>query len=69
MAVEEVSPPTLRQTSPGPRERHENKDRARDALRKSAEADSRFLKPYLPLSVIAFDERNWPETLGSDQRA
>ena len=40
-----------------------NKPQARDAFRKSLEADRRFLKPYLPLSVMAFDERNWAETL------
>ncbi len=44
-------------------QRQGNKPQARDAFRKSLEADRRFLKPYLPLSVMAFDEKNWEETL------
>jgi len=44
-------------------QRQGNKPKARDAFRKSLEADRRFLKPYLPLSVMAFDEKNWAETL------
>jgi tetratricopeptide (TPR) repeat protein len=40
-----------------------NKPQARDAFQKSLEADRRFLKPYLPLSVMAFDEKNWEQTL------
>jgi tetratricopeptide (TPR) repeat protein len=40
-----------------------NKPKARDAFRKSVEADRRFLRPYLPLSAMAFEEKNWAETV------
>lgn len=44
-------------------QRQGDKPKARDAFRKSVEADRRFLRPYLPLSVMAFEERNWAETV------
>ena len=44
-------------------QRQGNKPQARDAFRKSLEADRRYLKPYLPLSMMAFEEKNWAETV------
>ncbi len=44
-------------------QRQGNKPKARDAFQKSLEADRRFLKPYLPLSLMAFEEKNWAETV------
>jgi tetratricopeptide (TPR) repeat protein len=43
-------------------QRQGNKAKAREALRKSLEADRRFLPPYLPLALMAFEEKNWAET-------
>jgi len=40
----------------------DNKEQSRDAFRKSLEADRRFLKPYLPLASMAFEERDWAQT-------
>lgn len=40
-----------------------NKPRAREAFLKSIEADRRFLRPYLPLALMAFEEKNWAETV------
>jgi tetratricopeptide (TPR) repeat protein len=44
-------------------QRQGNGPKARDAFRKSVEADRRFLKPYLPLAEMAFEEKNWAETV------
>jgi tetratricopeptide (TPR) repeat protein len=40
-----------------------NKPNARAAFQKSVEADRRFLRPYFPLSVMAFEEKNWIGTV------
>jgi tetratricopeptide (TPR) repeat protein len=40
-----------------------DKAKAREAYRKSLEADRKFLKPYLPLCAMAFDDKNWGETI------
>jgi len=44
-------------------QRQGEKPKARDAYRKSVEADRKFLNPYLPLSMMAFEEKNWAETV------
>jgi len=44
------------------RQRQGDRARAREAFRKSMEADRRYLGPYFPLSVMAFEEKNWAET-------
>jgi tetratricopeptide (TPR) repeat protein len=36
---------------------------ARGAYQKSLEADRKFLKPYLPLCAMAFEEKDWEETI------
>jgi tetratricopeptide (TPR) repeat protein len=43
-------------------QRQGDKPKARGAFRNSMEADRRFLGPYLPLSLMAFDDKNWAET-------
>jgi tetratricopeptide (TPR) repeat protein len=43
--------------------RQGNKPKAREAFLKALEADRRFLGPYLPLSTMAFEEKNWQETV------
>ncbi len=45
------------------RQRQGDRAKAREAFLKSMEADRRFLGPYLPLSVMAFEDRNWVETV------
>jgi len=40
-----------------------DKSKAREAFLKSVEADRRFLRPYLPLALMAFEEKNWAETV------
>ena len=40
----------------------DSKEQSREAFRKSLEADRRFLKPYLPLASMAFEERDWAQT-------
>jgi tetratricopeptide (TPR) repeat protein len=44
------------------RQRQGDRAKAREAFRKSMEADRRYLGPYLPLSVMAFEDKNWAET-------
>lgn len=44
------------------RQRQGDRAQAREAFRKSMVADRRYLGPYFPLSVMAFEERNWAET-------
>jgi tetratricopeptide (TPR) repeat protein len=44
-------------------QRQGNRPKARDAFRKSSQADHKFLNPYLPLSMMAFEEKNWAETV------
>jgi tetratricopeptide (TPR) repeat protein len=45
------------------RQRQGDRARAREAFRKSMGADRRYLGPYFPLSVMAFEEKNWAETV------
>ncbi len=44
-------------------QRQGNRVKAREAFQKSVKADNKFLKPYFPLSAMAFEEKNWTETV------
>jgi len=45
------------------RQRQGDRAQAREAFHKAMEADRRYLGPYLPLSVMAFEDKNWVETV------